>query len=284
MAVSTPFTLASPWRIVKAVALLALASPTFAKPAVPNFEVKFAISPNALTSGHPSAAFQSAFKLGSSPDTRSYGYYDTSDLALNAEGWAVRLRHKEGEDFELVYKKRFEVAGNSKSNLDSALKTAEDAGFAKSDDNYSAQVDWTYSKRTLSFSLKKKTAGDGYQASTLPDSSTGLQWLSDNIPGKLQKWKSNSWGAKTLDKSRLHGPVKSDVYTGTWQGVEVEVEVLPVKAASGQGTETTIELSFKTDTDSEATSLRTKATAQLKAAGWLVEADLLKTNLILNRY
>ncbi|WP_197275057.1 hypothetical protein [Luteipulveratus halotolerans] len=118
----------------------------------------------------------------------------------------------------------------------------------------------------------------------MPSESTGRTWLVNEIPGKLDDWGSNGWGGDTLSASRQHGPVTSTVWKGTWQGVEVDVEVLPVKAASGTGTENVVELSFKTDTQSQAASLRSQAISTTDGKGWLLHTDVLKTNLILNRY
>ncbi|AKU18724.1 hypothetical protein VV02_07315 [Luteipulveratus mongoliensis] len=249
--------------------------------ATPSYEVKLNLGTSALTSGAPSAAVRSAFGLSSTRTKRSYEYFDTSGLALDQQGWSVRLRHKDGKDFEETFKKRYAVSGG---NIDAALTQANGEGFDSSDTNYDAEVDWGYSKQTLSFSNEKGHSDSGYSGTSMPSEATGRGWLVAEIPGKLDDWGSGGWGGDTLSASRAHGPVTSTVWKGTWKGVETEVEVLPIKNASGTGTENVVELSFKTDDYSTASSLRGQAISTSDAPGWLLHTDILKTNLILNRY
>ena len=54
--------------------------------------------------------------------------------------------------------------------------------------------------------------------------------------------------------------------------------------AGGKGTEPIVELSFKEDDEAKAESGHTKLENFLKAKGWLLEGDILKTELILQRY
>lgn len=255
---------------------------TAAGNAVPNYEVKLNLTSTALdSSGGPSSAVRSALGLGSSSTGSTYEYFDTDSLALNGEGWSVRLRHEQGEDLDLNYKRRFAVTGG---DIDAALTAANKAGFDKSDDNYDAQVDWTYDKQTLSFANKKDSSAKGLSGTSLPSASDALDLVVDKIPGKLEDTRSKNWGKDTLKDARAHGPVTSRNWKGTWHGTKVDVEVLPVRAASGSGTETIVEFSFKADTLAEATTLRTAAIAELGAKGWLLSSGVLKTSLILDRY
>lgn len=249
--------------------------------ATPSYEVKLNLGTTALTSGAPSSALKSTFGLSGAGTKRAYAYYDTEGLGLDAQGWSVRLRHKDGKDFEETYKKRYPVTGG---NINAALTQANTEGFDESDTNYEAEVDWGYSKQTLSFSNEKGHDDSGYSGTSMPSSSTGRSWLVNEIPGKLEDWGSNGWGADQLGASRAHGPVVATVWKGSWKGVEVDVEVLPVRNAAGTGTENIVELSFKTDSYTTASSLRTQAISATDGPGWLLHTDILKTNVILNRY
>ncbi|MEU7122142.1 hypothetical protein [Streptomyces zaomyceticus] len=267
-----------------AVALLAPTSPAYAAGnAVPTYEVKINLTAAALDASHaPSAAVKSAFGITGSAKARSYSYYDTDALALDAEGWSVRLRHKDGSSFEETYKKRFPVTGG---DIDAALTTANAAGFDSGDTNYEAEVDWGYAKQTLSFSNEKSHSAKGYSGTSLPTSTTGRGWLVNDVPGKLEDWRGAGWGADTLQVSRAHGPVTAKVYGGAWGASDdASVEVLPVVGASGTGTEYVVELSFKTDSYADAADLHGDAIAVAEANGWLYHGDILKTQLILDRY
>lgn len=266
------------------VVALGPAAPAYADSnAKPTYEVKIDLTASALDTSHaPTSAVKSAFGISGSAKARSYEYFDTSGLALNAQGWDVRLRHKSGSDFEETYKKRFPVTGG---DIDAALDEANDDGFDSSDTNYDAEVDWGYAKQTLSFSNEKSHSGSGYSGTSMPSSSTGRSWLVDEIPGKLEDWNSKNWGSDTLGAATAHGPVTSQVWSGAWEASDdASIEVVPVKAASGTGTEYVVELSFKTDDYSDAAELHADAISVADAHGWLYHGDILKTQLILDRY
>ncbi|MFC9588440.1 hypothetical protein ACFTUC_01275 [Streptomyces sp. NPDC056944] len=267
-----------------AAALLAPSSPAYAAGnAVPTYEVKINLTAAALDAGFaPSTAVKSAFGITGSAKARSYSYYDTDALALDAQGWSVRLRHKGGSSFEETYKKRFPVTNG---DIDAALTTANAAGFDSGDTNYDAEVDWGYAKQTLSFSNEKSHSASGYSGTALPTSTTGRTWLVNDIPGKLQDWNTTGWGKTTLQASRAHGPVTAKVYGGAWgPSDDASIEVLPVVGANGTGTEYVVELSFKTDSYADAADLHADAIAVAEANGWLYHGDILKTQLILDRY
>ncbi|MFF8836674.1 hypothetical protein [Streptomyces sp. NPDC015130] len=267
-----------------AAALLAPTSPAYAAAnAVPTYEVKINLTAAALDAAHaPSTAVRSAFGITGSAKARSYSYYDTDGLALDAAGWSVRLRHKSGSSFEETYKKRFPVTGG---DIDAALTAANAAGFDGGDTNYEAEIDWGYAKQTLSFSTEKSRSASGYSGTAMPTSTTGRTWLVNDIPGKLEDWGRADWGRNTLQASRAHGPVTAKVYGGAWGPSDgASIEVLPVVGAGGTGTEYVVELSFKTDSYADAAELHEDAVAVAEANGWLYHGDILKTQLILDRY
>jgi hypothetical protein len=266
------------------VAVLAPAPAAFADSnAVPTYEVKINLTGVALDSSHnPTSAVKAAFGITGSAKARSYEYFDTDALDLDAQGWDVRLRHKSGSSFEESYKKRFPVVGG---DIDAALDEANDEGFDSSDTNYDAEVDWGYAKQTLSFSNQKSHSASGYSGTSMPSAGTGRNWLVNDIPGKLDDWSSNNWGSDTLKASRAHGPVTSQVWSGAWESSDdASIEVLPVVGASGTGTEYVVELSFKADDYADAADLHADAISVADAHGWLYHGDILKTQLILDRY
>lgn len=266
------------------LAVLGSATPALADSnAKPNYEVKIDLTTSALDASHaPTSAVEAAFGISGSPKARSYEYFDTSALDLNAEGWDVRLRHKSGSDFEESYKKRYPITGG---DIDAALDEANAEGFDSSDTNYVAQVDWGYAKQTLSFSNEKSHSGSDYSGTSMPSASTARNWLVNEIPGKLDDWLDNNWGSDTLSAAQAHGPVTSQVWSGAWESSDdASIEVLPVRAASGIGTEYIVELSFKVDDYDDAAKLHADSIAVADAHGWLYHGDILKTQTILDRY
>ncbi|MBY0215884.1 CYTH domain-containing protein [Paenibacillus illinoisensis] len=251
--------------------------------AVPAYEVKFLAKPELVlnSDGTPRSEVIQTLSLDSTPRNISAEYFDTNALNLNQAGWDVRFRKKDDKNnYELTYKKRYPVING---DINAALTLANQEGFDASDDNYEAEIDWGYGKQTLSFSNTKKvdTQATGVQ---LPSEKDALDMLLDKLPGKLKNWSSSNWGKQTLSQSRAHGPVTFQRYAGTWNGQELSFEVWPIRNADGTGFENLVEVSFKTEDAAAVSGLRTELLQVLESNNWLIPADGLKTQTILERY
>lgn len=251
--------------------------------AVPAYEVKFLAKPELVlnTDGTPRSEVIQTLGLSSTARNISAEYFDTNALNLNQAGWDVRFRKKDDKNnYELTYKKRYPVING---DVNAALTLANQEGFDASDDNYEAEVDWGYGKQTLSFSNTKKvdTKATGVQ---LPSQQEALSMLLDKLPGKLKNWSSSNWGKQQLTASRSYGPVTFQRYEGTWNGQELTLEVWPIRNAAGTGLENIVEISFKTADSTAVSGLRTQLMQVLENKNWLIPADGLKTQLILERY
>ncbi|SEL90850.1 CYTH domain-containing protein [Paenibacillus sp. OK003] len=251
--------------------------------AVPAYEVKFLAKPELVlnTDGTPRSEVIQTLGLNATARNISAEYFDTNALNLNQAGWDVRFRKKDDKNnYELTYKKRYPVING---DVNAALTLANQEGFNASDDNYEAEIDWGYGKQTLSFSNTKKvdTNATGVQ---LPSQQEALSMLLDKLPGKLKNWSSSNWGKQQLTASRAYGPVTFQRYEGTWNGQELTLEVWPIRNAAGTGVENIVEISFKTADSTAVSGLRTQLMQVLENKNWLIPADGLKTQLILERY
>lgn len=251
--------------------------------AVPAYEVKFLAKPELVlnTDGTPRSEVIQTLGLSSTARNISAEYFDTNALNLDQQGWNVRFRKKDDKNnYELTYKKRYPVING---DVNAALTLANQEGFDASDDNYEAEIDWGYGKQTLSFSNTKKvdTKATGVQ---LPSQQEALNMLLDKLPGKLKNWSSSNWGKQQLTQSRAYGPVTFQRYEGTWNGQELTLEVWPIRNAAGTEVENIVEISFKTTDTSAVSTLRTQLMQVLQNKNWLIPADGLKTQLILERY
>nr|WP_322903346.1 hypothetical protein [Paenibacillus sp. SGZ-1009] len=248
----------------------------------PTYEVKFVLKQAVLNAdGTPTNELSSAFNLPSKPQKIAIEYFDTNNQKLNEAGWNVRLRKKENKTkYEMTYKKRYAIENG---DIDAALDEANKDGFDANDTNYDAEVDWGYSKQTLSLSNDKDSKAPDSSAS-LPSAKKALELVIDNIPGKLENWKSSNWGKDKLKNSRVYGPIMASKYEGSWNGLDVDIEVWPIRKADGEGTEPVIEISFKADQYSDASKKRDQLMQALQNKGWLLPQDSLKTQLVLDRY
>ncbi|WP_341279959.1 hypothetical protein [Paenibacillus sp. FSL H8-0537] len=250
---------------------------------VPSYEVKLLLDSTQVLNSNLTltSAVSSQFNLTTSRQT-NVEYFDTNSHALDDAGWNARFRKKEDKNnYELTYKKRYPVQNG---NIDAALTLANTEGFDITDDNYKAEIDWGYSKQTLSMSVDKKVTKSLNGALGLPSESAARQMLLDELPGKLKNWGTSNWGKTQLQNSHAYGPVLTTKHTGTWNGLEVDVEIWPIRNAAGTGVEPIVEISFKTDEYSVANTNRTALINSLNNLGWLVPADGLKTQLLLERY
>lgn len=250
--------------------------------AVPSYEVKFLLSNDAVLK--PDFTLKNevkdAFQMNEPAARMLVEYFDTTDLSLNDSGWNVRFRKKEDKKkYELTYKKRYAVVNG---DINAALTQANLDGFSAADTNYEAEVDWGYSKQTLSFSNDKEESTS--KGLNLPNEAEALNLLVSKIPGKLDKTNAPGWGTAQLLQAYAHGPILASRYSGTFEGLETDIEVWPIIGANGSGTEYVVEISFKTDDYQTAASKRTNLMNLLNNKGWLVPADSLKTNLVLDRY
>jgi hypothetical protein len=250
--------------------------------AVPSYEVKFLLSNDTVLKQDFTLKneVKDAFQINEPAARMLVEYFDTMDLSLNDSGWNVRFRKKEDKKkYELTYKKRYAVVNG---DINAALNQANLDGFSAADTNYDAEVDWGYSKQTLSFSNDKEESTS--KGLTLPNETEALDMLVSKIPGKLDKTNAPGWGTAKLLQAYAHGPILASRYSGTFEGLDTDIEVWPIASANGSGTDYIVEISFKTDDYQTAASKRTNLMNLLNSKGWLVPADSLKTNLVLERY
>jgi hypothetical protein len=276
--------------IILIVGRLLVAGAAYAGPsAVPDYEVKFFLDPAKVlvNLSEPATEVNKAVGLSSSVTKLRMLFLDSKnhDLSknhvLNEVGWNVRLRTIEDEDgIELVYKKRFRIGDRPLSQI---LEQAASEGFGADDTNYRAQVEWG-SRRTLSFTRKKTVQVKGVKGMELPKEADARRVAVAEIAGKLDRARPGGWARGILAEAHAFGPVKGRRWSGKLDGLKLDFEVWDVLMADGKGTEPIVELSFKEDDEAKAESGHTKLENFLKAKGWLLKGDVLKTELILQRY
>ena len=250
----------------------------------PDYEVKLLLDPAAvLGSDHKlTSTVRSAFGMPSTVTKMNVQFLDTNSEEIYSNGWSPRIRRTEGEsDFELTYKKRYPITAG---DIDGALTTANNQGFNAGDTGYEAQVEWGYTKQTLSISRPKSASGSGYSGMDLPGTSTSRSVLINDAPDKFDDWLFNNWGTGALATSRIYGPVLAKRSIGSLSGMQLYIEVWPILNAAGTGTEDIVEASFKTTSRTTAASKHDSLMAYLQSHGWFLAQDSLKTQVIMDRY
>ena len=266
-------------------AVMFMAVPVQAKEnMIPNYEVKFILDSSQVVSdsGKLKKTYRTEFKTGNDYKTIGVEYVETADYSFYNEGWTNRIRIKEnGEDFELTYKKRYTIENG---DIEAALTKANEDGFDISDTNYEAQVDWNYSKMTLSISNNKTASNNGYSDLELPGKKKAIKILSNNMPGKEENWMTKAWGTAKIENGKKCGPIYYLKYSGEIAGVDVDIEIWPITAAGSDAAEYITEISFKEDTYDAAAANREGVMSALESYGILQTEDTLKTKKILDAY
>ena len=262
----------------------------------PGYEVKFLVNPDLVldnSTKQPNAEFLALFTGMALKGTTKMSYYDTPDLALNNAGWTIRIRKKSNKIAQqCTFKKRYSKI-NKKSTLtqgdvNKSVKSATREGFNTLTPFIGGcEIDYGFSKCTLSYSADYNIAETGKGNTDIPDSVASIQFINANKPAIF---------TEDLATIREHGAVTLTTYEGTFKGVvAVALDVMTIKDELGTGTETICEVTFKledyTGTRYEkqtdlmlVNKLREELRAVLVEKGYLLEKDGLKTNMILQRY
>ena len=266
-------------------------------PCRPGYEVKFLVAPDLVLneSGEYIEEFKNLFTNFELKGTTRMSYYDTEDLALNQAGWTIRIRKKSNKKAQqCTFKRRY--SGINKKNaltqkdVDKAVEKAYKDGFHNMNEQfkYGCEIDYGYSKATLSYSYDLDIATTGKGNVDIPNQEDSIAFITANVPSDL---------TLPLEGIREHGAVELTSYSAIMDNVvEVAVESMTIKASKdSEEFETIIEVSFKLEdyageivedkTDLELVNeLRDNLYAKLYDTGYLLEKDGLKTNSILERY
>lgn len=227
-----------------------------ASPMKPSFEVKLLLKPEQVL-GYNKEMKQEVlehFQAGTNYERIQVQFLDTANKNLSNEGWFARIRKKEfSKDFELTYKKRYPIQNGV---IQEALEVAKKDGFDSKTDNYEAEIDWGFEKKTLSISNKKSYSAKGYGVLDLPNERVAQNMLIEKLPGKMNKWLYTNWGEEMLKNSRIYGPVLMKRYTGEFENIKTNIEIWPLSNTGKIEDDFVIEVSFKTNEESIATKQR----------------------------
>ena len=252
--------------------------------AVPNYEVKLFLDPEKILDLEFKPTSEAADTLDLKHSNRKIAllFLDADPPQLNAEGWTVRARKfEDSEKLELSYKRRYPIEAG---RLAEALTEAAGEGFDACEDDYAAQVEWGFARQTLSFTLKKEFKMKGAGELELPEADDLRTLAAWEVPGKLDRRKEEGWARVLLSEAHAYGPVLGKRWSSRWQGPDLTFEVYLVRAGVGPGYEPVVELSFKADEHDDADGLRHKLLAFVRDQGWLLDRDVLKTAMTLERY
>jgi len=246
-----------------------------------DFEIKFLLdSDKVLTEEHLLTDDFRAL-IGAGTDYRSIDviYLETYGHDFLNEGWTNRIRWKENKKkIECSYKKRYPLSGVDAEAIRTALAQAKADGFTISDTAYSAQIDWGFSKVTLSVVTEASGKYKNYHSLSQFSTADAIDFFQRTMPDEERNWGRDHLGASILKQAQKAGPLQYRRLKGSWEGTEADVDIFPMR--DGYITE----LSFKVTGLAAASALREQMTTLLEEKGVLLHEDSLKTQMILNEY
>lgn len=251
---------------------------------IPTYEVKFLLDSFQVLNSDKllKKTYRDLFETGSDYEKIGVLFLETTERDFGNEGWINRIRVEEdASEFELTFKKRYEITDG---DIDAALSMANQEGFDVTDTNYGAEVDWGYSKMTLSLSCEKNKSNKGYDNLELPKKGDAIDIIKDKMPGKEVDWLYDDWGTEKIEDTKKVGPVEYSKYKGKYSDYKVAIEIWPIENQLTEETTYITELSYKADTYDEAASIRYSLKEYLDNLGILLHEDSLKTQTIMDAY
>ena len=223
-------------------------------------------------------SMQKAFQIEDEPMRIEVIYLDTPERDYLKAGWVSRIRVKEGKPrYTITYKMRYPVP---EGDVDAALAAARADGLTLKESPYPAEIDWGYSKMTLSFAANAEVKAEKTPDLSLLLAAKAVQMAVENLPYEVKDQNSDSPEDVKYKDIQVVGPVRFLRYEGALGKQSVRIEVWPVPSENG-GIRYTAELSRACKNLMEAAEIRIKLIEKLDKMGILIHSDNLKTQMIL---
>ena len=227
---------------------------------------------------HLTESMLKAFQIGDAPRGIEVIYLDTPGRDYLKAGWISRIRVKEGKSkYTITYKMRYPIQD---SDVDAALAVAQADGLSLHKSPYPAEIDWGYSKMTLSFAANAEVKTEKTPDLSLLSRDKAVQMAVQNLPAAVKDQRTDGTENEYLKDIQVVGPVRFLRYEGALGKQDVRIEVWPIPSETG-GISYTAELSRACKNLKEAAEIRIKLVEKLDKMGILIHGDNLKTQMIL---
>ncbi|MFN8525444.1 MAG: hypothetical protein U0821_20285 [Chloroflexota bacterium] len=248
-----------------------------------DYELRLLVDPNLVLDGEgePSGEIRDILGLGERQEI-AMQFLDTARLDLDGAGWLVRVRAFSDEPkTQFTFKRRYPVD----DDLDAVLAQAAQDGFADDSAQYEAQIEWGLERRVLSVSLKlEKDLGEG-DSLALPGEGKFRELCVALAPDRLKAEVGEAWLSDVFACAHRYGPARGDRWKGeSAAGGKLSVEVWSLRGVPGEPREMLVEVSAKEKKRGDARDRQEALRDLLDSNGWLLNRDVLKTRLVLERY
>ena len=218
------------------------------------------------------------FQIEDAPRRIEVIYLDTPARDYLKAGWISRIRVKEGKArYTITYKMRYPV---QEGDVDSALAVAKADGLSLRKSPYPAEIDWGYSKMTLSFAANAEVKTEKTPDLSLLTADKAVQMALENLPPEVKDQETDGQEDEFIKNIQVVGPVRFLRYEGALGKQSVRIEVWPIPSETGE-IQYTAELSRACKSLMEAAEIRIKLMEKLDKMGILIHGDNLKTQMIL---
>ena len=188
-----------------------------------SFEVKFLLSPEKVLAGESmlSEAIAEKFGLAGDYTVIDVVYLETADRSFINDGWVNRIRWKRGKKKpERTYKKRYNVAGDDQASILSCLEKVASDGIDVRSEACSLEVDWGYSKMTLSATWETSGKYKDYQSLQQFTTEDLISYFAETMPSEECDWKYPGWAAGAFTHAQKAGIISLNRIKGVWEDTE----------------------------------------------------------------
>ena len=165
-------------------------------------------------------------------------------------------------------------------DVDAALAAARADGLSLNKGQFPAEIDWGYSKMTLSFAANADVKTEKTPDLSLLSSAEAVEMAVQNLPASLKNQNTDASKNEIAEDIQGVGPVRFLRYEGALGKQSVRIEVWPIPSET-DGIHYTAELSRACKSLMEAEEIRIKLIEKLDKMGILIHGDNLKTRMIL---
>ena len=177
-------------------------------------------------------SMRKAFQMEEEPRRIEVIYLDTPARDYLKAGWISRIRVKEGKPrYTITYKMRYPVQD---CDVDSALAVARADGLSLKKSPYPAEIDWGYSKMTLSFSANAEVKTEKTPDLKELNHVQAVRMAVQNLPEEVKGQDPDSTENDTFKDIQVVGPSVSCGMKAPWASSASALRSGPFPARRGK--------------------------------------------------
>jgi len=241
---------------------------------ISKYEIKMFLKVDKVLNSHQELEIKVLDEINGLTESKSQEvrFIDTREKIFSSQGWILRSRIKAGDNKnEITFKKRYPLH----SEVGEMLEKINQEGINLDNPNLDVEIDWGFSKKTLSLSWEMKVPLS--QSATFSDEEV-RKLFADQAPEEFIHWNQKEWSTQLLRQTTVIGPIQARKYKGHWDGEEISLEIWTISS------DIIVEISLDIDDDAVASQKHEKLKEYLNRKDLLIEQDFSKTQWAMEQW